>query len=429
MADEKYVWQIGLPPPLINRHSQTKHDIIEEYVRQYILTLMAPANIPELKLSIIDGFCGGGCYQTESGNLTDGSPILMMQAVRDARIRLNLERRIPRNINVNYYFIDILHDTTRYLDHWLKAKLSDNAIALEDYQKTEIITDNFLNRLPQLIQKIKQQKRGEHALFVLDQYCYKDIPLPAMAGILRELKGAEIVMTFNVDNLTTYLSDRAANRKPLENIGLDAYVPWQELKQLKATQKREWRRILQRHLANGIKREAGAKFMTLFFVKPYGANSWGYWLIHLSNVYRAHAVMKALHWTHATEFGHELESGIFVLGYDANKDSDYTRQQTFEFGGEGSKEACIDGMREYFGKTIFQLDKPVKLADLFQNCVTNSTAAEPHLMEAIGQLHSAKDVVITSKDGAKKRINKIYKPSDIIEPVKQLSLYVYDKDS
>ncbi len=425
MADEKYNWQIGSPPPLIGRHSQTKHAIVEEYVRQYILTLMAPAHIPELRLSIIDGFCGGGCYQTENGGLADGSPILMMQAVREARIYLNRDRRIPRHVNVDYYFVDILADTTSYLRYWLNAKLSDNAIELEDYQKTEIITSNFLSQLPLLIQKVKQRKMGEHALFILDQYSYKDIPLPEMAGILRNLRGAEIVMTFNVDNLTTYLSDRAANRKPLENIGLDKYIPWEDLKQIKATQKREWRQILQRHLAHGIKSETGAKFMTLFFVKPYGTNSWGYWLIHLSNTYRAHAVMKSLHWDHATEFGHELESGIFVLGYNANKDNDYTGQQTFEFAGKGSREACIDGVREYFGETVFQLDKPTKLADLFQNCVTKSTAAESHLMEAVGQLHSSKEVVIVSKDGAIKRANKKYLLSDIIEPSKQFSLFKY----
>jgi len=231
-------------------------------------------------------------------------------------------------------------------------------------------------------------------------------------------------MTFNVDNLTTYLSDRAANRKSLENIGLDKYIPWENLKLLKTTQKQEWRKTLQRHVANGIKSETGAKYMTLFFVKPIGLNSWGYWLIHLSNSYRAHAVMKSLHWEHATEFGHELDPGIFVLGYNANKDSDYTGQKTFEFSGEGSREACINGVREHFGRTIYKLDKPTRLADIFQNCVTNSTAAENHLMEATRQLHASKNVVIVSKDGrtVRRSTNKTFSLNDVIEPSKQITL-------
>lgn len=78
-SDDKYLWQIGSPPPILDRHSQTKHHIVEEYVRRYVLTLMAPANIPELRLSIIDGFCGGGCYQTEEGGVVDGSPLLTVR--------------------------------------------------------------------------------------------------------------------------------------------------------------------------------------------------------------------------------------------------------------------------------------------------------------------------------------------------------------
>ncbi|MDP2102688.1 MAG: three-Cys-motif partner protein TcmP [Methylotenera sp.] len=428
MSDDKYLWKVGTPPPHLDRHSQTKHSIVEEYVRQYVMTLMAPANIPELRLSIIDGFCGGGCYQTEDGGLADGSPLLVMRAVREARARLNLTRRNPRNINVEYYFVDILPETTSHLKYWLEAKRSENAIDQVDYDNTEIITNGFLQSLPYLVQKVQKRKMGEHAIFVLDQYSYKDIPLPEIAGILRTLKGAEVVMTFNVDNLTTYLSDHAANRKSVENIGLDKHIPWADLKLLKATHKQEWRQILQRHLAHGIKCETGAKFMTLFFVKPQGENSWGYWLIHLSNEYRAHAVMKLLHWEHATEFGHELEPGVFVLGYNANKDSDYTGQQTFEFAGVGAKEACIDGVREHFGKTIFQLDKPIRLGDLFQSCVTNSTAAETHLMEAARQLHASKNVIIASKDGSTiRRNNKAYKLSDVIEPSKQILLFSQSK--
>lgn len=422
MFDDKYLWQIGSPPPFLDRHSQIKHTIVEEYVRRYILTLMARAHIPELHLSIIDGFSGGGCYQTEDGGLVDGSPLLMMRAVREARMLLNQDRRIPRNINVEYSFIDKLPDTTKHLQHWLAAKYAENRIDPVDYQQTEILTGTFLQSLPSLIQKVQRRKMGERSLFLLDQYSYKDIPLPEIATILRTLNGAEVVMTFNVDNLTTYLSDRAANRKPLENIGLDRYIHWPGLKLLKATQKQEWRQTLQRQIAHGIKCETGAKYMTLFFVKPHGLNSWGYWLIHLSNQYRAHAVMKTLHWEHATEFGHELEPGIFVLGYNANKDADYTSQATFEFAGTGAKDACINGVREHFGKTIFALDKPTRLADLFQSCVTNSTAAENHLMEAARQLHASKNVVIVSKDGRVRRNNKTYSLNDMIEPTKQIFL-------
>jgi three-Cys-motif partner protein len=386
------------------------------------MTLMAQVNIPELRLSLIDGFCGGGCYQTEDGGLADGSPLLMMRAVREARMLLNQDRRIPRNINVEYSFVDILPDTTDYLKYWLNAKCQENVIDPVDFRKTTITTNNFFSELPNILHKVKQRKRGERAIFVLDQYSYKDVPLPEISTILRSLKGAEVIMTFNVDNLTTYLADRASNRRPIAGIGLDKYIPWAQLKELKATKKREWRKVLQRHLAHGIKCESGAQFMTLFFVKPHGTNSWGYWLIHLSNRYRAHEVMKSLHWEHATDFGHELEPGVFVMGYNANCDSDYTGQQTMILGPE-SKDACINGVREYFGEKIFSLEQPISIGALFQGCVSESTAAEAHLLEAAKQLHAAKNVVISSKDGSTvRRPSKTYRMDDVIEASRQITI-------
>ncbi len=178
---------------------------------------------------------------------------------------------------------------------------------------------------------------------------------------------------------------------------------------------------MQQHLAYGIKKESGAQFMTLFFIKPYGSNSWGYWLIHLSNQYRAHEVMKTLHWEHATDFGHELEPGVFVMGYNANKDKDYTGQNTFEFGDQ-SKEACINGVREHFGERIYALDKPVQVRDLYQGCVSESTAAESHLQEATRQLHASREIIVVSKDGTIRHPSKIYRLDDIIEPSRQIRI-------
>ncbi len=421
MAEDKYCWCIGDPPPPLDRHSEVKHKIVEDYVRHYILTLMSQATIPALHLSLIDGFCGGGCYGHENGGLADGSPILMMRAVQEARALLNPQaRRVPREVNVDYHFIDILPETTRYLRFWLDAKRQEGVIAEADYHRARIVTNNFLAELPSLIQQIKAKRMGEHAIFVLDQYNYDELPLPDIAGILQSLQGAEVILTFNVGSLFTYLSDRVANRKPLMRIGLDPYIPWAELKTIKATEKRRWRQILQRHIAHGIRQVTGAPYMTLFFVRPWGATPWDYWLIHLSNRYRAHDVMKSLHWQHSTQFAHELEPGVFMLGYDTNQDQDYTGQPSFDFG-ETSRVACVDGVREHFGQTIYASGQPLRIKNIFENVVSNSTAAETHLMEATKQLHASKDIIIVSKSGTVRRPSKKYHPDDVIEPSRQMT--------
>jgi len=130
--------------------------------------------------------------------------------------------------------------------------------------------------------------------------------------------------------------------------------------------------------------------------------------------------MKRIHWKHCTEFGHELEPGVFILGYDANHDVDYTGQPTFEFSEEKSEELCINGIMEHFAKTLFERDKPIQLAELFKEFITLSPAAESHSMEAVRRLRSTNNFAIKSGDGKAKGLIKTYQLSDVIEPTRQL---------
>jgi three-Cys-motif partner protein len=417
---DKYAWRVGCPPPVIEQHSVVKHRIVESYVRDYIMTLMAPARIPKLQLTLVDGFSGGGAYLAEDGSgETDGSPLLMMRAVREARALLNLGREKPRELAIDFKFIDVEADTLAYLRLRLEARADEGAVDRADLARVHVSKADFLDELPRLIAGIKQRQMGERAIFLLDQYSYDKLPMKDIASILRSLKGAEVILTFNVGSLITFLSDRDANRLPMERIGLAQYIPWDEIKTLKLTQ--HWRQALQRYLAHGIRTEAGARFATLFFVRPHGTNPWDYWLIHLSNRYKAHEVMKNLHWDNATEFGHELEPGVFMQGYDANRDYVYTGQDTFDFG-ESAREACINGVREYFGQVLFSRDGPTILGDLIEDCATRSPGSTPHMMEAASNLHRSRDIVICSADGRILRPSKSYPINSVIEASRAIRL-------
>lgn len=417
---DKYAWRVGYPPPVIEQHSVVKHRIVESYVRDYVMTLMSQATIPKLQLTLVDGFSGGGAYLAEDGSgETDGSPLLMMRAVREARALLNVGREKLRELAVDYEFIDIETDTLAYLRHHLNARADEGAIDRADLARVQVRRADFLDVLPRLIAEVKQRRMGERAIFLLDQYSYDKLPMKDIASILRSLDGAEIILTFNVGSLITFLSDRDANRLPMEKIGLAQYIPWEKIKALKLTQ--HWRQVLQRHLAHGVRTEAGARFATLFFVRPHGANPWDYWLIHLSNRYKAHEVMKNLHWDNATEFGHELEPGVFMQGYDANRDDAYTGQNTFDFG-ESAREACINGLHQYFGQLLFSRDGPTSLRDLIEGCATRSPGSTSHMMEAASNLHRSKDIVICGPDGRILRPSKSYPLNSVVEPARTIRL-------
>lgn len=411
-TDEKYKWRINCEPPKLQQHSAVKHKIIESYIRDYILTLMAPAHIPRLKLTLVDGFSGGGNYVSESGDYVDGSPLLMLNAVQNTRIQLNLDRKKPREIDVSYEFIDICPDTVEYLEFLLDCRDQQQLIAPIDKARIRTTCSSFLNELPRLIHGIQQAKGGERAIFVLDQYNYDEIPLSDIASILGTLGGAEVIFTFNVGSLITYLSDHAASRKPMEKIGLDRYIPWEKLRQIKAEEKQHWRAVIQQFLADGIKKVSGAQFMTPFFVRPFGTNTWDYWLIHLSNRYRAHDVMKDLHWQHGNMFGHDLEHGMFLQGYNPNIDPSYTGQNML-FDGAASG-ICVDNMREHFGRQVFEAANGVKAGKLFESCASSSTGAEQHFQLATQQLHRQKDIVVVGADGRLRRPSQHYNKDDVI---------------
>jgi len=369
----------------------------------------------------VDGFSGGGCYLDENGRLVDGSPLLIMKAVQEARALINLDRKIPREICADFEFIDIDPDTVDYLRYWLNGRTEEGVIPPHDAQHARVQCGDFLRELPRLINTIQRRRMGERAIFVLDQYNYHDLPLPYIAQILRTLKSAEVILTFNVGNMITFLSDRIENRKPLGHIGLDKYIPWEDLKRLKAEEQQTWRRTLQRYIAHGIRQETGAQFATLFFVKPHGLNKWDYWLIHLSKHYKAHEVMKDLHWQHATEFGHELEPGVFIQGYDANHDQEYTGQNTFDFS-KSSRIACVEGLRDYFGQQLADLRRPIQLGQLVHACASQSPGSTQHFLEAASLLHHSNDVIITGADGRKRQHSKHYHLDDVIEYSQQIRL-------
>lgn len=416
----KYNWRIGCPPPSLDQHSLVKHRIIESYVREYILTLMSQVRIPKLQLTLVDGFAGGGAYLANDRlGEVDGSPILMMRAVREARFRLNCGRKSPREVAVDYEFIEANRDAVAYLNDRIQAKTEGGVIDQIDTSHVRVSNGKFIDHLPRLIGAVKQKKLGERAIFVLDQYSYM-LPMSDIATIIHSIRGAEVLLTFNVGSLITFLANRDANRLPIEKIGLDRYIPWGEIKAIKT--EKHWRKTLQRHLALGIRSETGARFATLFFVRPDCNTPWDYWLIHLSNHYKAHEVMKDLHWEHASVFGHELEPGVFMQGYDPKCDEEYTGQESFDFG-ESSREACVNGIQEHFGQQIFAHNGPVRLRDLIERCAANSPGSTQHFMGGLSHLHRSGDVIVCSADGKMRRPSKTYHLDSIVEASRIFRLF------
>jgi three-Cys-motif partner protein len=409
-TEDKYFWQVGHRPPILDQHSAVKHSIVEQYVHQYIETLMSMPTMPKLTLTLVDGFAGGGEYLNDNAESVDGTPLLMMRGAYMARASLNVGRRTLREVDAEFFFVEKKPESAEYLVQHLEKRRAEGAVSQQDFARSKVLNGGFLDELPGIVTRIKERKGGNRAIFLLDQYSYNAVPMDKLRWLMTELPNAEVIMTFNVDSLLTYISDREANRKAVRGIGIEKYIPWTELGQIKAE---HGRAALQRYVAHGIKAETGAPFMTLFFVRPDSANPWSYWLVHLSRQYKAHDVMKSLHWEHSSEFGHELEPGLFMLGYDPKRDEQYTGQSIL-FDACGA-ELCIETLKDDLGRILSGRPEPLTVRQLLTEHISNTIADETRLQMVIRSLHAEGNIVVSNKEDRKRRPSKHYNASDIIE--------------
>ena len=80
----KYFWGDG-HIPTIDVHSTKKHEVLREYLRQYILIVGgSPIQRKSLTLSLIDGFAGGGLYRMSNDQLHQGSPLIFLRSTEEA---------------------------------------------------------------------------------------------------------------------------------------------------------------------------------------------------------------------------------------------------------------------------------------------------------------------------------------------------------
>lgn len=398
---DKYDWLVGSPPPRIDPHSLVKHQLVRDYLARYIQVLMSNYLIEKLTLSIVDGFAGGGEYLAEDGSqFHDGSPLIALQTVQGAEAALNVGRTKARKVDAKFYFIEKLASNFDYLNALLNARLAADRLGKD----VVLLKRAFQDAVGPVISDITSRAGGERAIFLLDQYAYDQVPGPLLRTIFSQVKGAEVILTFNVDSLITFLSDKEQCRAKLQQIGLDRYIDWRTLESLKNSSPAAWRSAIQRNLARGLVEESGARHHTIFYITPAGSTSWTYWLVHLSNSFKARDVMMELHWQQANHFSHYLEPDIFTLGYRTNDDEDATGQSGFDLGEAFQFDAiasnrCRSGLSEKLVPMIFDSGQPTPFVHLLENLGSSTPATADMIRSALDPAIRAGDISAKSNDG------------------------------
>lgn len=396
MTKKHYEWELGGTPPDILRHSQVKHDLLRDYLVDYFLTLVTAPGQERVQLTIVDGFCGGGLYRDISGQEVPGSPIVILEAVKEAQARVMLERQRhkPIDFDVKLICIDIDKSAIAHLRYVLEGhgygdKLRSGAIetlAGDFYELSEPVINEVARRSP----------RAGRAIFILDQYGYDKVPLSTINTIFKRFKGAEVILNFNVDAFINFLDEK--NLRDFERkTGVSGAISAELFN--KKSRPPDFRRLIQSKLHQRIIQGSGAAYFTPFFIRPERGHG-DYWLLHLSQHAKARDVMATTHWKYNNHFSHHGGAGfeMFSTGYAAKIDDQEKIQRGFLFDDLAEK-ISIETMLEQIPRYLAEAKEGISFEAFFAQKINSTPATKSMVEKTVLRLAAEKEIIIVNSHG------------------------------
>ncbi|WP_126221036.1 three-Cys-motif partner protein TcmP [Burkholderia vietnamiensis] len=419
MAKRHYDWTNG--PAELEPHSLTKHQVLVDYlIRYFQQRLLNARGRDRFRITLVDGFCGGGRYQVKgTGELVLGSPLRLLQAVKEASFKINEDRPKAILFDVRYVFID---KDKKALGH-LREVLRQEGYEREIGDTIHIMHAEFGAAVDEVLARVAQHTpRSGTALFFLDQYGYAEVPATLIRKIFASARDAEVVLTFHVSSFATYTNDELA-RKISSTLQVDIFKRLggrsiDEIKQNEA----DWRRFIQAALYEALVDGCGAGFFTPFFIRGTGAGHGEYWLVHLSQHHRAQDVMKQVHWQHSNHFVHYGGAGLDMLapqtmGFLQDFDGGFRFDDVAR--AKSDKELVVQLARRLFDQTN---PKPFSL--VFSETCNGSPATASMYKDALAILISEGEATMRSADGKPRYRARYMRDTDVVDKPKQFKLFL-----
>lgn len=389
-----YEWKLGELLPVLGEHSVAKHDIFEQYVGIYIERLTRTFSQTMLNLTIVDGFSGGGLYQLGSAEV-DGSPLRLLAAVEAADAALKVARAKGFAVRADFFFIDENPQHVAFLNDLLVKRGYGSRLGRDIFVRCAL----FEEACPDILSHIQKKGTAHRSLFFLDQYGWSDVRLATIRTILRTLKNPEILLTFAVDALIDFLSEKTTETQALLNVELAR----EDVRELMALKNGEgWRYLIQNGLYRHVQARTGSRFYTPFFIHSMEAHR-SYWLLHLSNHRQARDEMGKLHWRLNNRFQHHGGAGFHALGFDPSCD---LRQGllTFMFDDDAmtrSEAAILDQLPRMI-HTFNRNGEGLAVETLFAGNCNDTPVTSDILGRQLVLLRDERELLIMGEDGSLK---------------------------
>ena len=406
-----YVWEPGGTPPSIGKHSIAKHDVLSAYLRKYVSVLAGRLEQEQLTLTLVDGFSGGGTYlHPDNGDTVFGSPILILDAMKEAEAIEQQRRKKNFRINAEYFFIDKDRNASRCLQN----AIADISIPGSHRDSIRILTGRFSEHLQAVIERVEERGPSRRVIFVLDQYGYSDVKFSDLRKIFQRLPNAEVILTLAIDWLVDFISDHMSTRQILSKLELDADL----LLRIKEENPTTWRGKIQQLLSREFFVHSGAACYTPFFIHSVESHR-AYWLLHFSGHSKARDVMTALHWELENHFQHFGGGGFAMLGFDPRRSviqSMRTRSFDFDLSAKAeTQEALLDEIP----RKIASLSDAVSFGSFFDFYVNETPATKKMFEECIQTLSKDREIVVKNARGKERRPGVRLEDEDLLVLPKQ----------
>jgi three-Cys-motif partner protein len=316
-------------------------------------------------------------------------------------------------MDVEYIFIA----KSRPSFEFLEATIQQSEFRGMVPDKIKLVNDEFINQVDTIVNYIRGRRRGNRAIFLLDQCGFAEVPFFSIRSILSSLSNAEVILTFAAETLIDYLGSDGSMQPVLTKLGLEITCDEIAL----AKQQSNWKFAIQALLHRQLVQKSGAKFFTPFFIRSKDAHR-DLWLIHLSNHSRARDVMTGLHWAENKSFAHYGGPGLMMLGYDQDFDEEVARHP-FLFDDtalERTNEKLLDQLPE----RLFQHKDGIRFGRFFST-LTNETPATSDIIKAnLAILLGEGQIEIRDETGLVRRESGVQHPNDVVKWKPQRVLFV-----
>jgi len=249
-------------------HTHVKHIILEKYLDAWIKILGSSNR----RICYFDGFAGRGEYT--DGTL--GSPLIALKLAN------KLEQYYDKFVCI---FIEKNSENYRNLESVLDRETP--IIKPTDKIKIEKENDEFANIIEDIFKDLERQKYVlVPSFFFIDPFGFSGVPFKIVKKILSNPK-TEIFFTFMVRDINRFLSNEKLKKTFNELFGTDR---WQEVLKTEDNQEVALRDFYRQNLHE----QAGLKFSWSFRVCTSEKKQSLYYLIHATNNFKGHSIMKGI---------------------------------------------------------------------------------------------------------------------------------------